>query len=178
MTTEPPHQPPPRRISLELTSSDEYREAGENFRRGFSLIFDSVRLFVLVTTLLFAILSYVQSNKSTFGNDASSGGLATFSVITLGIITCIAAMVSHYRMRIYLRIFLEKAKDIEAAHADMVHDERLRLSHYQRIYSEEIKGRDTYFNNFNIPMIAYFIVLLLWFLLALHFSGVDRIPAL
>ena len=87
-------------------------------------------------------------------------------------------MVSHYRMRIYLRIFLEKAKDIEAAHADMVYDERLRLSHYQRIYSEEIKGRDTLFNNFNIPMVAYIIVFILWCLLALHFSGVHKIPTL
>jgi hypothetical protein len=151
----------------------EYKESSENFRKGFQLIFDIAKSFVTVNGFLFGALAVA----NIFGiPGAPKFSLAIFLVCGVGLLSCIATFIAHYRIGAYVRTFLLRAKEIE----DRLNETNPNEPHalYKYIYDFELAGRSRIFNNYRIPLLAYAIVGVFWILLLLGYLGVRNLSVI
>ena len=105
---------------------DEYREAGEFFRKAFTLLFDIVKLFLTFNVVLGGIIAFI-------GRDEPLGEVPIIvSVISLiGAFSGIVAIVIYRRMNKYVESGVNRAALIEQIVSGVSEERKLRL------YTEE-----------------------------------------
>lgn len=144
------------------TLADEYKEAGNLFRSGFTTIGGIITSFSAINGILLTSAGVI------IGRGAHNMNTLLVVVCILGIIGTVVTSVIHVRMTIYIRSWLNRAAEIERASG---------LYIYLRTYEIEISSRKNPIQTYTLMRITYAVVGLFWLCLALYayFIPLDNV---
>lgn len=143
---------------------EEYREAGQNFREGFKLMFEISKGFITVNTFLLAAYAVVRSFHDP--HDPNPFSLSTLLVCIVGVLTSVGFGVAHWRISEYLRGFVKRAAAIET-------DQSFQL--YSEVDKYNAENDSSLFNNVKIPLAGMIIIGLVWLILFLVSWGIVNV---
>jgi hypothetical protein len=138
-----------------LTLADEYRQVAEFSRKGYTSIYDTVKIFLTLNTGLVIIFGYAGTSTGSAPADVVSP-FGRHAAPLFGVVIGLAASLAHWRMARYVISFLRRGEEIENA----VNAGRANKDHLV-FFTNILKYRHVPWT-YNVVLVAYLVSSAAW----------------